>query len=289
MEGDLKAIQRFCDLTEIPVFIKRLSGGDINEVFCVEVGNQKWVVKKNERDRFPEMLYKEGRALNYFNQHVPDRYPKVISNFETREHQYLLLEYVETGANSGIGQENLGMALAIQHQISAESCGWEEDNFIGSLPQPNPRISKWSDFYAEHRLLFQTKRAYDQGLVARSFTRRMEKFCGYLDELFPKEPHALLHGDLWGGNYFIQPNDNPLLYDPAVYFGHREIDIAMTQLFGGFSAAFYQAYNASYPLVDGWEERIEYGQLYPNLVHLNLFGPVYMQPVRSVIDQFQGF
>lgn len=287
MEHDLKAIQRACDWADTPVFVNRLSGGDINEVFCIEAERQKWVVKKNDREHFPKMLEKEGRALNYFNEHLPGRYPKVIANFETSDHQYLILEYVSSGANTAKGQENLAIALAEQHQVSSSQCGWEEDNYIGSLPQSNQRMTDWSDFYAEHRLLSQTKRAFDQGLVTRDFTRKMEKFCGYLEELFPKESHALLHGDLWGGNYFIQPDDQPLLYDPAVYYGHREMDIAMTRLFGGFSSEFYEAYNAAYPMVERWEERIEYGQLYPNLVHLNLFGPVYLQPVRSVVDRFQ--
>lgn len=285
-DKDLQIIQEYLGTEDTPVFINRLTGGDINDVFLIEIKDERIVVKRNEQQRFPEMLEKEFRALAFLGDTSPVRYPKVIKNFVAEGFQYLLLEYIEPANNSVKGQEKLGRLLAQQHTVSNDLFGWDEDNYIGSLSQPNHKMSSWSDFYAEQRLLFQTKMAYDRGIVDRSFVTKMDRFCSKLTGLFPKEKPSLLHGDLWGGNYFIGKNDVPVLYDPAVYFGHREIDIAMTRLFGGFSSEFYQSYNQENALESGWEERIVLGQLYPNMVHLNLFGTAYLGAVTSVIDRF---
>lgn len=286
MDKDLNIIQDYCHFDELPAFDRRFSGGDINEVFLIRNGNERWVVKKNEKDKFPEMLAKEFRALEYFVENSPVTYPRPLKEFTHGDQQYLVIEYFEEGENTPDGQKRLGAQLAQQHAVSSDQYGWREDNYIGSLPQSNKNTNSWSDFYANNRLLAQTKQAFDAGVVGKQFVSQMERFCARIDEIFPEEKPALLHGDLWGGNCFIQSNGDPLLYDPAVYFGHREIDIAMTRLFGGFSAEFYESYNESNPLVSGWEDRISYGQLYPNMVHLNLFGPAYLGAVTSIIGRF---
>lgn len=286
MDKELKVIQEYCQFDQRPAFVQRFSGGDINEVFLISNGNERWVIKKNEKDKFPEMLAKEFRALEYLVENAPITYPRPLKEFTHGNQQYLIIEYFEEGNNSLIGQQKLGAKLARQHAVSSDHYGWSEDNYIGSLPQSNKQADDWSDFYANNRLLVQTKLAFDRGVVGKSFVSQMERFCAKIDDVFPEEKPALLHGDLWGGNYFIQPNDEPLLYDPAVYFGHREIDIAMTRLFGGFSTEFYESYNETNPLENGWEDRIPYGQLYPNMVHLNLFGPAYLGAVSSVIGRF---
>jgi fructosamine-3-kinase len=180
----------------------------------------------------------------------------------------------------------LGQHLADQHRCSSKSFGWEEDNYIGSLPQINTYKTNWSDFYAENRILFQIKIAFDSGIINKEVLNKVERFSAKIEEIFPNESPALLHGDLWGGNYFIDQNQQPLFYDPAVYYGHREIDIAMTRLFGGFSPEFYESYNESFPLEKDWESRIQFGQLYPNLVHLNLFGVGYLSSVVDVVGRF---
>ena len=283
---DLQKIQEKCDWETQPTLIKRLSGGDINDVFLIQYKEESIVVKKNEEQRFPKMLAKEYSALQFLADNTPIRYPKVKSAFEADGFQYLLMEYIAPGENTEKGQLNLGRLLAREHRVTNPDFGWEEDNYIGSLPQINEFKNKWSDFYAECRLLFQTKMAFDNRLVDSAFVTKMESFCYRLTDIFPEEKPALLHGDLWGGNYFFDKTDDPILYDPAVYFGHREVDIAMTRLFGGFSEAFYKAYNEEYPMEKGWEKRIEFGQLYPNMVHLNLFGPAYLSAVTSVINSF---
>lgn len=263
-----------------------LSGGDINDVFKIETNKENIVLKINDRNRFPKMLVKEFRALEFLKSASKAEYPKPIAHFSDETSQYLAMEYIEEGSNSNKGQKLLGQLLADQHKCTNESFGWEEDNYIGSLPQPNSFKSTWSDFYAENRILFQTKLAFDKGIIKKDALVKVERFCSKIDEIFPNEPPALLHGDLWGGNYFIDKEEQPLFYDPAVYFGHREIDIAMTRLFGGFSPEFYESYNQSFPLEKGWENRVEYGQLYPNLVHLNLFGVGYLGSVVDVVGRF---
>lgn len=263
-----------------------LSGGDINNVFKIETDKENIVVKINDRNRFPEMLEKEYRALSFFKDASKAIYPNPIAHFSDEKSQYLTMQFIEEGSNSSKGQKLLGKHLADQHKCTHESFGWEEDNYIGSLPQPNSFQSNWSDFYAENRILYQTKMAFDSRIINKDVLTKVERFCLKIEELFQDESPALLHGDLWGGNYFIDQNEQPLFYDPAVYFGHREIDIAMTRLFGGFSSEFYESYNEAFPLEKGWESRIQYGQLYPNLVHLNLFGVGYLSAVVDVVGRF---
>lgn len=268
------------------VKVKPLSGGDINTVLLFSNSQTAFVIKINEARRFPKMLEKEAQALAFLHQNSPLRYPKVLAQFEDEIKQYLVLEYVEQTSESEYGSQQLGIKLADQHQLTNSQFGWKEYNYIGSLKQPNTWKDVWEDFYASERLLYQTKLAFDAGLVDQKFSLQMERFCVRLSELFPKEPPALLHGDLWGGNYFITDGNVPFLYDPAVYFGHREMDLGMTKLFGGFDTVFYDHYQNHYPLEKGWENRIPYTQLYPNLVHLNLFGRSYLNAVKYVIRDF---
>lgn len=263
-----------------------LSGGDINNVFKIETNKENIVLKINDRNRFPKMLEKEFRALEFLKDASKAKYPSPIAHFSDETSQYLAMKFVEEDSNSSKGQKLLGEHLADQHKCTHESFGWEEDNYIGSLPQPNSFKSTWSDFYAENLILFQTELAFDKGIIKKDVLAKVERFCSKIDEIFPNESPALLHGDLWGGNYFIDTEEQPLLYDPAVYYGHREIDIAMTRLFGGFSVEFYENYNQLFPLEKGWESRIQYGQLYPNLVHLNLFGVGYLGSVLDVVGRF---
>jgi fructosamine-3-kinase len=286
MKFDLEAIKKQCGLDQTPIFKNQLSGGDINEVFLIDVNGQKWVVKKNESDRFPKMLEQESRALNYMAENTTAFYSKPIKTFTEGKYQYLLLEYVQKAENTSIGQQNLGIELAKQHKVSNNEFGWKEDNYIGSLHQSNKYKETWAEFYAVQRILAQIRTAFDQGIVDNSFIKKTERYCAKLEEIFPKEKPSLLHGDLWGGNYFIADNNIPFLYDPAVYFGHREMDISMTMLFGGFTNEFYKAYDQAYALEKGWEWRVPHGQLYPNLVHLNLFGRAYLGAVSNVIDKF---
>lgn len=285
MDAELAQIQEHCNFGEFPRFVRHLHGGDINAVFLISADDQNWVVKRNKSKKFPEMLAKEFRAMHYLGKTSPLRHPKMLHHFSTESQQFLVMEYIEEAGNTKKGQENLGKGLAQQHLISKDDFGWQEDNYIGSLVQVNNKSKDWNSFFAEHRLLHQSQQVYDKGLFSRADVQKMERLCNRLDDIIPVEKPALLHGDLWGGNYFISNNDEPILYDPAVYFGHREMDMAMTHLFGGFSEVFYRSYQVENPLEQSWESRIGLFQLYPNLVHLNLFGRAYLNSIQRVIEK----
>ncbi|PKR82179.1 hypothetical protein CW751_02270 [Brumimicrobium salinarum] len=279
-------IQQGGNFDERPEFLRQLHGGDINDVYLIKADQALWVVKQNVKHQYPKMLEKEFHAMEFLNKKSPLTTPLMHSHFSDEKYQYLLMEYIEEGRTTHDAQERLGIQLAQQHKISNSCYGWTEDNYIGSLKQINTQKSTWSDFYAEERILYLSKKAFDLKLLIQSDIKKLENFCSKLNEIIPVEKPALLHGDLWGGNYFISIKNDPVIYDPAIYFGHREMDIAMTKLFGGFSSAFYEGYQATFPLSHNWKDRMAFLQLYPNLVHLILFGTGYKPAIDSVIKQF---
>ncbi len=171
------------------------------------------------------------------------------------------------------------------HRSTRPYFGWKEDNYIGNLIQRNTPHSDWSSFYAVCRILPLIQKLFDEQKYTRGDMTRSETFCKKLPELFPEEAPALLHGDLWQGNFLIS-DQGISVYDPAVYYGHREMEIGMTLLFGGFDRQFYNAYERIYPLAAGWEERIPVAQLYPVLVHAVLFGGPYVQKACSIIKRY---
>src|SRR5690554_5948159 len=161
METILQEIKNACQFNDTPQFIRHLHGGDINEVYLIEADDEKWVVKQNDATRFPIMLEKEFRAMQFLQGKSPLYYPKMKNHFTNSKQQFLIMEYVEESENSTTGQQKLGQVLAQQHKVSNDRFGWEEDNYIGSLKQMNSYKDNWEDFYAENRLLYQTKMAFD--------------------------------------------------------------------------------------------------------------------------------
>lgn len=204
---------------------------------------------------------------------------------------YILTGYIIAGAEDEGFFEKFGRQLARLHRHTAESFGFEEDNFIGRTPQHNiasgDERSDWTSFFLNKRLLYQFRLAESKGygdrLTAAGFGRLEKRIPEMLAGA--EEPPALLHGDLWRGNYICDTDNDPVLIDPAVYYGHREADIAMTLLFGGFPAEFYDAYNEEFPLADGWRERADIYNLYHLLNHLNTFGRGYLIEAESVIER----
>ena len=152
--------------------------------------------------------------------------------------------------------------------------------------QQNNSHTNWTDFFIQERLQIQIKLARDHHQIESTTISKFEKLYHRLDDIFPKEQPALLHGDLWSGNFMVDEKGAPVIMDPAVYYGHREMDIAMTKLFGGFDNQFYDAYNAHFQLEKGWKSRIDICNLYPLLVHVNLFGGSYLQQVKNIITKF---
>jgi fructosamine-3-kinase len=178
------------------------------------------------------------------------------------------------------------------HRYTSECFGFYEDNFIGATPQlnipDNFESSDWTLFYLNKRLLFQFHLAERNGYTDENFRRLFSNLEKRLPEILKgsEEPPALLHGDLWSGNFMVNKAGNATLIDPAVYYGHREAELAMTKLFGGFSSSFYSAYNKTYPLKSGWEFREEVYTLYHVLNHLNLFGAGYKNQAFMLMKQY---
>ncbi|MFZ1687503.1 MAG: fructosamine kinase family protein, partial [Flavobacteriales bacterium] len=170
--------------------------------------------------------------------------------------------------------------------LDPASTAGRRDNYIGSLKQVNTGQVTWGEFFIHCRLEPQVKMAIDHQRIGMGDVLRFERLYGKLPSLFPIEPPALLHGDLWSGNFLCDAHHQPVLIDPAVYYGHREMDIAMTKLFGGFEPAFYSAYSDAWAMEIGWEERADLCNLYPLLVHVNLFGGSYAGQVAAILLRF---
>ena len=261
-----------------------LSGGCINHVHRLQTSIGDFCIKYNLRDRFPEMFTSEADGLALLNNageiHVPD----VCCTGYAGSFAYILLEYIDEGRKSSSFMNDFGRSLARLHKHTAGYFGHKLDNYMGSLPQSNKKHTTWNLFFVEERLKRQVSLA--NVYFSSSDVAAFERLYARLDELLPVEPPALLHGDLWGGNYMVAPDGKACLIDPAVYYGHREVDIAMTTLFGGFDESFYASYQEEYPLEIGWQERLDIFKLYPLLIHLNLFGSGYLGSILSIIRRF---
>lgn len=207
---------------------------------------------------------------------------------------YIATEYIRTHSPQGGFFEKFGRDLARMHRTSAPRFGFREDNFIGANPQPNipdgAESSDWTAFFFNKRLLFQFRLAERNGRA----TRRMAAAFGALESRIgailagSDEPPALLHGDLWAGNFLCGADNEAVLIDPAVYYGHREAELAMTRLFGGFPREFYEAYQREYPLKPGWEEREPLYRLYHVMNHLNLFGSGYLGQTEAILERYSS-
>ena len=265
---------------------QQVHGGDINHSYCLYTNDTRYFLKVNDANRYPGMFEKEARGLNRLAENFNARIPQVIKTGIAKQYQYLLLEWIEPGQPKEDSWERFGAALATMHQQQQSYFGWEEDNYIGSLVQRNTKHDQWHSFYTECRIMPLVRTLFDNGSISRRDIATSEAFCKKTGLLFFHEPPALLHGDLWSGNYMITSTGETAIYDPAVYYGHREIDIGMTKLFGGFDQRFYDAYNEVYPLEKGWLERLPLSQLYPLLVHAILFGGHYT--IRA-IEIMKGF
>ena len=266
--------------------VSPVGGGDINEAYRFETTLGTYFVKKNSSSRFPQMFKKEALGLKILADAEEIPVPEVMTWDETGEEAFLIMKYIPPGTKSTDFWETFGRRLAALHRHTDEMFGLDHDNYIGSLHQSNRRHRSWTDFFREERLQFQVKMARDAGRIDSDTIRQFERFYQKLEDIFPVEPPALIHGDLWGGNFIVNPEGEAVIIDPAVYYGHREMDLGMSQLFGGFHHEFYEAYNRHYPLEPGWQKRLDYCNLYPLMVHVNLFGGGYLGSVKSILKRF---
>lgn len=277
-----------------------LTGGDINQAARIVLADgQQWVVKWRH-PTIPTMFSVEQRGLALLQATNTVRVLKLIAHAEGTEDcpAFIVMEWLGQGRKSAEVETRLGQQLALLHQQPIlpqfggtndddHRYGLDHDNFIGATPQPNRMGGSWVSFFREERLGFQMELAGQNGYLPKQRRQLLARLLTQLAEYLPDQPESsLLHGDLWGGNWLVTDDGEPALIDPAVYYGHREADLAFTELFGGFSAQFYAAYNETWPLDHGYPQRKPLYNLYHLLNHLNLFGEGYGSQVDAVLRRY---
>ena len=280
-------LQHITELTRIDLSqarIQALAGGDINAAYRLSTPQLQWFIKIN-RAQLVDMFSAEAQGLQELAAQSCIRVPQVLVHGQFGSQAFLVLEYIELQALRGGSASRMGQQLARLHQIPQPYFGWHRDNTIGSTLQSNQRYSDWVGFWQQQRLGKQLQIAADNGYRGQLQTlgeRLLTAVPVFFSDYQPQP--SLLHGDLWGGNAAADVNGQPVIYDPACYYGDRETDLAMTELFGGFNADFYAAYNADYPLDSGYKSRKNLYNLYHILNHLNLFGSSYLCQAKRMID-----
>lgn len=265
-----------------------IRGGDIHSAFClIDSRRRKWFLKANSAPSAALMFRREAQDLAILGAAGVIRTPKVIGQGQSkRGDAFLILEFIDSGRQTPVFWERFGRNLAAMHAQTSAFFGFAHDNYIGRLPQSNRRCSTWAEFYASERLEPQMRLARQQGFLDKTAERQLDNLCARLNDLCPEEPPALTHGDLWSGNFLCNTLEEPVLIDPAAAYAHREMDLAMSRLFGGFDPRFYTAYEEVSPLEPGFEQRQTIYQLYYLLVHVNLFGASYEASVRRILRQW---
>ncbi|MDD7884849.1 fructosamine kinase family protein [Flavivirga sp. 57AJ16] len=273
-------------LNESITKISALHGGDISNAYRIETPNNGYFLKLNKALNAARMFQTEVYGLQLIRKTNTIKTPGVIACDTFQDSAFLLMEFIENKSPSPTDFKNLGHQLAQLHTCTSEYFGLDRDNFIGSLQQSNKPNTTWLEFYATERLLPQLELAKQKQLLSTDICPRVQEIKEALKPIFKDIKPALLHGDLWSGNYLISKDGVPYLIDPAIYYGHHETDIAMTKLFGGFNDSFYDAYNAHFTRDKNTFHRIEIYQLYYLLVHLNLFGRSYYGSVASILKKY---
>ncbi len=265
--------------------VSPVPGGCINKTSKVTTNQGVFFIKVNSLDQ-SDLFHKEQLGLLTLKQKSTLGIPEVIGLGSSNGNSYLILEWIEKGIANGSFWDKFGQRLGLQHKVSSSQFGLDHDNHIGSLPQANNSHESWTDFFIEERLKPQLEMAHNSGLIGSSILTQFDILFTKLEPLVPDEPPSLLHGDLWSGNFLCGQGPEPYIFDPAVYFGHRETELAFTTMFGGFDQQFYSAYSEEYPIKPGFQDRIEIHNLYPLLVHVNLFGPSYLSGVERTLKRF---
>ena len=264
----------------------RVGGGSINAAYKLETLAGQFFLKVNSAVRFPKMFEAEAHGLELLSANSEFIVPKPILINEFGGQQFLVLDWLEEGKSRETLYVEFGRSLAGLHRTTQKQFGLDHSNYIGSLPQLNTPHSTWTEFYWKERLLPQISLASQMKLMSHEMVVGFDRLESKLGNIYPMEHPALIHGDLWSGNYSVSEVGKPCIFDPAVYYGHREMDLAMMQLFGGFDQDVFESYHESFPLEPGWKERIAIGQLYPLMVHVNLFGASYCEQVEQILSRY---
>lgn len=266
--------------------IDTLGGGSINTSLLIRTSLGNFFSKYNDAVKYPGMFAAEAKNLDILTKTRTVKIPRLIAQFTHEDKDFLLLEYIDAGTPHYDFWSDFGRKLADLHKNTAPQYGLEYNNFVGSLHQDNRASGDWIDFFITHRIQPNLEMAFNSGKADAELIRKFEGLYKKLPEIFPTEQPSLLHGDLWSGNAMADIDGDPVIFDPAVYYGHREMDLAMSKLFGGFSEEFYEAYHEAYPLEKHWTQRIAICNLYPLLIHVNLFAGSYVQSIKNIVNLY---
>jgi protein-ribulosamine 3-kinase len=268
-----------------------IGGGSINQTSILKLTNGELVFLKQNTHAPVDFFSIEANGLDLLSQAVKGpRVPKPLAYQDSKKPAFLILEYIEKSSPGFDFPTRFARSLAELHRVTNDSFGLNHHNYIGNTPQNNTQETDGITFFRDQRLSYQQKLAREAGKIPVSTDKNLSKLCSRLESYLDisGEKPALLHGDLWSGNYFADQNQIPCIFDPAVYFGFRETDLAMTQLFGRLPQKFYEAYHEVFPLNPGYEDRKDLYNLYHLLNHLNLFGSSYLASVEQVIRRYIG-
>lgn len=265
-----------------------VSGGSINRAARIETDQGLFFLKWNQQAP-ADMFEREADGLNRLARATTGLVIPAIHSWAPPEEEapgYLLMDYIQSDNGSTRAFQQLGERLAQLHELTAPQFGLDVDNYIGRLPQSNRKYDSWTQFFIRERIEPRLQQAVNQQGLNRSLLTNWSRLAGRLEDVFPPAQPSLLHGDLWSGNFLFNQEQEPVLIDPAVYFGHPEMELAFTRMFGGFSSEFYDAYESVHPLPSGFPDRVPIYNFYPLLVHANLFGGGYLQQSTDFLKRF---
>ena len=283
----LQKLKELFDSTTNEIQFGSVGGGCINETYSIRFGDRQLFCKVNSATKFPHLFEKEANGLKLIAQQNGIKVPGVINYFQTDNQQVLLLEWINEGERTENFWKSFGQQLANLHQVTNNFFGLNEDNYMGSVCQSNQPNTSWINFFIQQRLQLLVDRCLSQSLLVAEHQSQFEKLYKRLPSIFDAEQKpSLLHGDLWNGNFMCNQNNESVLIDTAVYYGHPSMDLGMTTLFGGFRSAFYEAYHYHSPLPANYKEQWEVCNLYPLLIHLFLFGRSYLSQIQHTLGHY---
>lgn len=283
--------------SRVPLLYTPVGGGSINDTFKITANKgQTFFAKINRLDQYPDMFLRERQGLEYLAKPDVIRVPATLGHIEAGGYQVLLLEWVEGGVKTAQFWKLFGQQVAGLHSCTSNQSGLSFNNYMGTFPQINEPVqplvsgldngSDWSDFFIQRRLEPQIRRAIDHQLMEVSLIPAFARLYKELPAIFGSRAPALLHGDLWSGNFLCDSKEKPVLIDPAVCYGHPAVDLGLTTMFGGFEQPFYESYHYHAPFPSNYRQQWQVANLYPLLIHLNLFGKGYLQDILYTINHY---
>jgi fructosamine-3-kinase len=260
--------------------------GDISQSYILYTTKGKYFIKVNAALFGLDFFEKEARGLATLANAGTLKVPRPLFDGKFNQQIYVVMEYLERGVPASDFWSDFGRSVAGMHRNTREQYGLDYDNYIGKLHQLNENRPTWHEFYSSQRIMPLVYKAEKNKMLTSETVNHAEEMCAKLSSLIPEEQPALLHGDLWKGNFMVFETGKAAIFDPSVFYGHREFDLAIARLFGGYEEEFYQAYDEAYPLTPGHEERQDIFQLYHLLAHLLLFGGHYKEDVKNILKKY---